>query len=129
MHAEFGLTISLKKINIMGQDVSSTSCISNGDFTLEVVEDFTYLSSTTSSNLSLDADLNKRIGKAATAMARLAKRVLDNPILTDHQHQDAGVPSLCAVPQVPTTADCVRAPTRPLATQCTITEEPSGRRN
>ena len=38
---EFGLEISLKKTNIMGQDVSSTPCISIGDDTLEVVEDFT----------------------------------------------------------------------------------------
>ncbi|XP_076470843.1 protein unc-93 homolog A-like [Babylonia areolata] len=72
----------LKKTNIIGQDVSSSPSISNGDFTLEVVEDFTYRSSTISSNLSLDAELNKRTSKAATAMARLAKRVWNNPMLT-----------------------------------------------
>jgi len=79
---EFGLTISLKKTNILGQDVSSTPSITIGDYTLEVVEDFTYLGSTIASNLSLDAELNKRIGKAATATARLAKRVWDNKKLT-----------------------------------------------
>ncbi|XP_037784721.1 uncharacterized protein LOC119580695 [Penaeus monodon] len=72
---EFGLTISLKKTNILGQDVSSTPSIIIGDYTLEVVQDFTYLGSTISSNLSLDAELDKRIGKAATATACLAKRV------------------------------------------------------
>ncbi|XP_076471172.1 uncharacterized protein LOC143301052 [Babylonia areolata] len=72
---ESGLTISLKKIHIMGQDVSNTPSISIGDFTLEVVEDFTYLGSTISSNLSLGAELNKRIGKAAAAMTRVAKWV------------------------------------------------------
>ena len=59
----------------MGQDVSSTPTISVGCHTLEVVDRFTYLGSTISSNLSLDAELNTRIGKAATTMARLTKRV------------------------------------------------------
>ncbi|KAK4320191.1 hypothetical protein Pmani_008954 [Petrolisthes manimaculis] len=75
---EFGLTISLKKTDIMGQDVNSTPSISIGDHTLEVVTKFTYLGSTISSNLSLDVELNTRIGKAATAMAHLASRVWDN---------------------------------------------------
>lgn len=79
---EFGLTISLKKTNILGQDVSSAPNITIDDYTLEVVEDFTYLGSTISSNLSLDAELDKRIGKAASAMARLTKRVWTNKSLT-----------------------------------------------
>ena len=66
----------------MGQDVSSTPCITIGDHTLEVVENFTYLGSTISSNLSLDAELNTRIGKAASAVARLTKRVWSNAMLT-----------------------------------------------
>ena len=78
----FGLTISLKKTNILGQDVSSTPSISIGDYTLEVVEDFTYLGSTISINISLDTELKKRIGKAAAALARLGKRVWDNTMLT-----------------------------------------------
>jgi len=53
---EFYLSVSLKRTNRLGQDVSSISCISIGDFTLEVVEDFIYLSST--SNLPLDAEIN-----------------------------------------------------------------------
>ena len=79
---EFGLTISLKKTNIMAQDVSTIPTITIGDHILEVVDKFTYLGSTISNNLSLDAELNVRIGKAATAMARLTKRVWDNPMLT-----------------------------------------------
>ncbi len=77
-----GLTISLKKSNVMGQDVSSTPCISIGHHTLETVEDFIYLGSTISSNLSLDNELNTRIGKASIAMARLTKRVWNNSMLT-----------------------------------------------
>ncbi|XP_063585836.1 uncharacterized protein LOC134763209 [Penaeus indicus] len=80
--AEFGLTISLRKTQVMGQDVSSAPSISIGDHTLEVVDKFIYLGSTISSNLSLDAELNTRIGKAATTMARLTKRVWDNTMLT-----------------------------------------------
>ena len=79
---EFGLTISLEQTNIMGQDVSSTPSISIGDYILEVVDEFVYLGSTISSNLSLDNELNTKIGKASTAMARLATRVWDNSILT-----------------------------------------------
>jgi len=79
---EFALTISIKKTNVMGQDVSSIPSISIDDHTLEVVDEFTYLGSTISSNLSLDAELNKRIGKSATALARLGKRVWDNSMLT-----------------------------------------------
>lgn len=79
---EFGLNISLKKTNITDQDTSIIPNNSIGDYTLEVVEDFTYLGSTISSNLSLDAKLNTQIGKAAAAMARLAKIVRDNSMLT-----------------------------------------------
>ncbi len=79
---EFGLTISLKKSNVMGQDVSSIPCISIGHHTLETVGDFIYLGSTISSNLSLDNELNTRIGKASRAMARLTKRVWNNSMLT-----------------------------------------------
>ena len=80
--SEFGLTISLNKTNIMGQDVSDTPHITIGDHALEVVDNFTYLGSCISSNLSLDSELNVRIGKASTAMARLAARVWDNSLLT-----------------------------------------------
>ena len=63
-----------------GQDVSSAPSI--GDCTLHVVEDFTYLGSNISSNLSLDTELNMRIGKASAAMACLTKRVCENTRLT-----------------------------------------------
>ena len=62
------------KTNIMTLNVYRTPYVPNVDFTLEVVEGFTYLASIISSNLSLYAELNKRIGKASTSMARLTKR-------------------------------------------------------
>ena len=79
---EFDLTISLKKTNIMGQDVSSTPNISIDNYTPKVVEDFTYLGSTISSNLSLESELSKRIGKTASAMARFSDKLWENPSLT-----------------------------------------------
>ena len=42
---------------------------------LSVVDNFKYLGSTISNNLSLDVEINARIGKAATVMAKLNKRV------------------------------------------------------
>ncbi|XP_067880018.1 uncharacterized protein [Heterodontus francisci] len=66
----------------MGQDVRNAPSINIGDHALEVVQEFTYLGSTITSNLSLDAEINKRMGKASTAMSRLAKRVWENGALT-----------------------------------------------
>ncbi|XP_076436205.1 uncharacterized protein LOC143275812 [Babylonia areolata] len=65
----------------------------------KVRQDFTYLGSTISSSHSLDTILNKQIGKAATAMARLAKRVWDNPMVTINtkvQVYQACVLTLCS---------------------------------
>ncbi|GFR91801.1 hypothetical protein ElyMa_006185000 [Elysia marginata] len=72
---EFSLTISLKKINIMGQHVDTTPTIAIDEQILEVVDKFIYLGSTISNNLSMDAELNVRICKAPTTMDHLSKRV------------------------------------------------------
>lgn len=69
---------SVKEEGNLGQDVSEVPNVSIGDHTLHVVDEFTYLGSTVSSNLSLDPELNKRIGKAATTMAKLSKREWEN---------------------------------------------------
>lgn len=80
--AEFGLTISIKKTEVLGQNVSNIPVIKLGNSTLKVVDEFTYLGSTISNSLSLDSELNRRIGKAASAMARLSARVWENRMLT-----------------------------------------------
>ena len=49
---------------------------------LSVVDKFKYLGSTISNNLSLDVEINAHIGKAATVMAKLNKRVWQNINLT-----------------------------------------------
>ena len=79
---EFGLTISLKKTNIMVQGTEDPPNIGIGGCTLENVEDFTYLGSTISSSMSVDHEINSRIAKAATVMAKLNQRVWKNPKLT-----------------------------------------------
>ena len=70
-----GLTISLKKTNVLGQDTEAPPVITIDDYELDAVCQFTYLGSTITDTLSLDADINKRIGKAASTLARLAARV------------------------------------------------------
>ena len=80
---DFGLTISLKKTNVLGQDTMELPAITNDDYELDVVEQFTYLGSSITNNLSLDTEIDKRIGKAAKTLARLTSRVWTNPKLTE----------------------------------------------
>ena len=68
----------------MGQDVDSLPSISISDYELDAVCDFVYLGSTISDSLALDMEINKRIGKTATIMSRLTKRVWTNGKLTEH---------------------------------------------
>lgn len=55
---EFGLIISLKKMQVMGQDVNPLPSISISDCKLEVVHDFVYLGSSISDSLSFDTEVN-----------------------------------------------------------------------
>ena len=80
---DFGLTMSLKKTNVLAQGAESQPKISVDNYELEAVNQFTYLGSTISSNISLDAEIDKRVGKAATTLARLSSRVWENPKLTN----------------------------------------------
>jgi len=84
---DFGLTISLKKTQVLVQDTRRDAEVAKPNISidntiLDVVKEFTYLGSTVSDNLSLDNETNKRIGKASTTMARLSKRVWENRLLT-----------------------------------------------
>ena len=77
----FGLIISLKKTNILGQDILAPPVITINDYELKVIHQFTYFGFTITDNLSLDPEINKRIGKAATTLAQLTSRVWTNPKL------------------------------------------------
>ena len=52
------------------------------DCELDVVFYFNYLCSTITDNLSLDSDIDKRIGKAASTLARLTARMWTSPKLS-----------------------------------------------
>ena len=67
---------------LLGRDVDTPPVTTIDNYQLEVVHEFTYLGSTITDNLSLDAELNKRIGKAETMLGRLATRVWENTKLT-----------------------------------------------
>ena len=79
---DFKLTISLKKTEIMGQDTESQPTITINNYRLEVVKEFTYLGSTISDDLSMDSEINRRVGRAASTVSRLSKRVWKNSKLT-----------------------------------------------
>ena len=79
---DFRLIISLKKTNVLGQDILAPPLITIKDYELKVIHQFMYLGSTITNDLSLDPEINKRIGKAATTVAHLTSRVWTNPKLT-----------------------------------------------
>ena len=79
---DFGLTISLKKTNVLGQDTMELPDITIDYYEIDVVEQFTYLGSTITDSLFLDTEIDKRIVKAATTLARLTSQVWANPKLT-----------------------------------------------
>ena len=66
----------------MGQGIASPPSINIDNVTLDAVDSFTYLGSTIESNLTLDAEINTRIAKAAAVMSKLNRRVWQNNNLT-----------------------------------------------
>ena len=54
----------------MVQDAEIPPAIYTDDSNFSVVDNFKYLGSTISINLSLDVEINARIGKAATVMSK-----------------------------------------------------------
>ena len=70
---EFALTINIKKTEVMAQDAEIPPSIYIDGSSLSVVDNFIYLGSIISSNLSLDVEINARIGKTATVMTKLKK--------------------------------------------------------
>ena len=79
----FGLTISLRKTNILAQGAEFPPVITIDNTELEVVDTFSYLGSTVSSSTSLNAEISFRIAKAAAVMAKLNKRVWSNDLLSE----------------------------------------------
>ena len=79
---EFGLTISIKKTQVMGLNTPSDPMLHLEGQLLETVNDFVYLGSNMSSSATLDTEIKRRIAKASSTMSRLSKRVWDNKKVT-----------------------------------------------
>ncbi|XP_063892975.1 uncharacterized protein LOC135117521 [Helicoverpa armigera] len=78
----FAMSINPKKTVVLAQGASTTPAISLDGAPLEVVDKFSYLGSTVSNNLLLNAEIDIRIGKAATMFGKLGTRVWYNKHLT-----------------------------------------------
>ena len=79
---EFGLTISIKKTQVMSLNTPSDPTLHLEGQLLEAVNDFVYLGSNISSGATLDTEIKRRIAKASGTMSRLSKRVWDNKKVT-----------------------------------------------
>lgn len=76
----FSSAFSQKKMHIMGQATPEHPLICvKGE---ELLHQSKYMGSIASETLPLDVELNKRIGKASTTLARLTKKVWENKHLT-----------------------------------------------
>ena len=71
----FGLTVSLAKTQIMGQDIKEIPSLFIHNYKLEVVHEFVYLGSTITDTLSINSELNKRIEMAAMTLSKLTKHI------------------------------------------------------
>ena len=83
---EFGLTIGINKTKVIDQGIVSPPSINIDNVTLDAVDSFTCVfhitGSTIDNNLSLDAEINTRIAKAAAVMSKLNRRVWTNNYFT-----------------------------------------------
>ncbi|XP_059049895.1 uncharacterized protein LOC131844918 [Achroia grisella] len=78
----YAMYVNTKKTVVLTQGIQEAPLISLNGTLLEVVDRFCYLGSTVSNNLSLEAEIDSRIGKAATMFGRLSTRVWYNKYLT-----------------------------------------------
>ena len=72
----------MKNTQVMCQGTAISPAISVEDHQLEVVNQFTYLSSTTTNNLSVVVELDRCIAKAANNLSTLSRNVWGNRQLT-----------------------------------------------
>ena len=68
----------------MGQDMQHPPSISITDYELEAIHKFVYLGSTTADSLSLETEINRCPGKAASTLSQPTQRVWSNSKLTEH---------------------------------------------
>ena len=86
MHCtDFGLTSILEKTKVPNNDIAYNHF---NNYQLEMVDKFTYLWFTISINLSLDTEIDRRIGGAATTLDFHGTREWQKPMT---HYQDQGV--------------------------------------
>ena len=78
----FGLTISIKKTQVIGQNAKSQPEVFIDNQKLVTTNNFSYLGSTISNTLGLDMEIDRSIGRACGTFAKLMKRVWENKKLT-----------------------------------------------
>ncbi|CAG9138444.1 unnamed protein product [Plutella xylostella] len=78
----FSMSVNTRKTVVMAQGTTIPPTITLNESTLQVVDHFCYLGSTTTSNLSNDKEIDSRIGRASTAFGKLYTRVWRNSKLT-----------------------------------------------
>jgi len=80
--SRFGLTVSLKKTEVMLQPSPDTAyippVIQAGDVTLNAVDKFCYLGSILANTTNSESDITARLSKASSAFGRLTKRLWDD---------------------------------------------------
>ena len=74
-----GLNKSIAKTKVMVQGIDVIYQINNNP--LEIIQGFTYLGSLLTSNLSVEKEIDRRIGKAYATFCRFAVRVWENNVL------------------------------------------------
>lgn len=74
----FGMTVNSKKTVVLVQGSEQVPRILLGGDTLQVVDNFCYLGSTTTSKLCNDKEIDTRIGRASTTFGKLQARVWRN---------------------------------------------------
>ena len=72
------LTTNQKKTLVLGQATPMPVTTTINGKNLEVIDQFQYLGSTATDTQSFDTEINKRIGKASTILAKLSKWVWEN---------------------------------------------------
>uniref|UniRef100_H3ASA6 Reverse transcriptase domain-containing protein n=1 Tax=Latimeria chalumnae TaxID=7897 RepID=H3ASA6_LATCH len=79
---KFSMVISIKKTVVTSQGTNISPKIYVNNEALDNVDHFCYLGSTLTSSLSLDRELDVRIGKASVTFGRLTSCVWNNKLLT-----------------------------------------------
>lgn len=90
----FGLIISLLKTKILSQGSTDKPFIKIDNFELGVVKYFTFVGSNISESLSLDTEINKRIGKVSgTLLSKITGWVWIGELFTQCQHKNVSLGS------------------------------------